>query len=333
MISPDSRRIARIRVDLSDRPILYWASVSGFHPNNVSSWLRGLKALSEENVARLLSVLSLDPDTLRLDPSRVHVWIVALHEPETLKEAAEAFLEPEVTMTIISPDPDGPASLSQAPQVALLRSRNLRIVLLRKLFPAKMCETPLSQKAGTPWIRPSMIPGARWKASKISSDEDAPPLSVPGPFLFDLVMGNVSIEEFDALMDKSAPWNWKDVEALAKKSGLTARDVVNAMNSHGIGTSKSALEEKGMEESVRCARCGEVLIREEEEDGNLCFECFEAHLIETSRVETSPDRGKIRQKPPGYPLEEERIGDLGSDEEAPLYQIGNRNLTKKTEAR
>jgi hypothetical protein len=44
-----------------------------------------------------------------------------------------------------------------------------------------------------------------------------PPLSVPDPFLVDLVLGNVSIEEFDALMDMSAPWHWKDVEALARK--------------------------------------------------------------------------------------------------------------------
>ena len=218
-------RLARILVDLSDRPVLYWASVCGFHPSNVSNWLRGRETLSEENVARLLSVLSLDPETLKLDPSRIHVWIVALHEPEPLKEAAEAFLESPMIMSLVSPDPNGPASLSQAPQVALLRSGNIRIVLLRKLFPAKMSESPLSQKAGTPWIRPSLIPGAKWKASELSPDEDAPPILVPGPFLFDLVVGNVTTEQFDALMDKSAPWNWKDVEALAKKSGLTAREV------------------------------------------------------------------------------------------------------------
>jgi hypothetical protein len=43
--------------------------------------------------------------------------------------------------------------------------------------------------------------------------------------LFDLVLGNVSIKHFDALMEKSAPWNWKDVEALARKMGLSAREV------------------------------------------------------------------------------------------------------------
>lgn len=218
-------RLARILVDLSDRPVLYWASVCGFHPSNVSNWLRGRETLSEENIARLLKALSLDPDTLKLDPSRVHVWIVAVHEPETLKDAAEAFLESPMMMALVSPDPDGPASLSQAPQVALLRSGNLRIVLLRKLFPAKMSESPLSQKAGTPWIRPSVIPGVRWKAEEIKPDEDAPPILVPGPFLFDLVVGNVPIEQFDTLMDKASPWDWKDVEALAKKSGLTAREV------------------------------------------------------------------------------------------------------------
>jgi len=228
-------RLARILVDLSDRPVLYWASVCGFHPSNVSNWLRGRETLSEENVARLLSVLSLDPETLKLDPSRVHVWIVALHEPESLTGAAEEFLEAPMTMAIVSPDPDGPASLSQAPQVALLRAGNLRIVLLRKLFPAKMSESPLSQKAGTPWIRPSLIPEARWKAPDISPDEDAPPLLVPGPFLFDLVAGNVSIEQFDALMDKAAPWNWKDVEALAKKSGVTAREVAEMIRDRSSG--------------------------------------------------------------------------------------------------
>lgn len=218
-------RLARILVDLSDRPVLYWASVCGFHPSNVSNWLRGRETLSEENQARLLSVLSLDPETLKIDPSRVHVWIVAVHEPETLKDAAEAFLESPMTMALVSPDPDGPASLSQAPQVALLRSGNLRIVLLRKLFPAKMSETPLSQKAGTPWIRPSLIPGSGWRAKDFSPDDDAPPILIPGPFLFDLVMGNVSVEQFDAMMDKATPGNWKDVEALARESGLTAREV------------------------------------------------------------------------------------------------------------
>ena len=228
-------RLARILVDLSDRPVLYWASVCGFHPSNVSNWLRGRETLSEENQARLLKALSLAPDTLKLDPSRVHVWIVAVHEPETLTEAAEEFLESSTTMAVVAPDPDGPSSLSQAPQVALLRTGNLRIVLLRKLFPAKMSETPLSQKAGTPWIRPSLIPGASWKASDISPNEDAPPILVPGPFLFDFVLGNVSIEEFDALMDKAAPWNWKDIEALAQKSGVTAREVAEMIQDRSSG--------------------------------------------------------------------------------------------------
>jgi hypothetical protein len=225
LISTEFRRLARLLIDLSDRPVLYWASVCGFHPSNVSNWLRGRETLSDENIARFLSVLSLDPETLKLDSSRIHVWIVALHEPETLTEAAEAFLESPIRMALLSPELDGPAFLSQAPQSALLRSGNIRIVLLRKLFPTKMSESPLSQKAGTPWIRPALIPGARWKASEISPDEDAPPIAVPGPFLFDLVLGNVSLEQFDALMDKSAPWKWKDVELLAKKSGLTAQEV------------------------------------------------------------------------------------------------------------
>ena len=218
-------RFARILVALSDRPVLYWASVCGFHPSNASNWLRGRETLSEENQTRFLKALSLDPETLKLDPSRIHVWIVAVHEPETLVEATETFLEPPLEMVLATPDPDGPSALSQAPQVALLRAGNIRVVLLRKLFPAKMGDTPMSQKAGTPWIRPSLIPGARWKAKELSVDEDAPPLLVPGPFLFDLVMGNISIDQFDALMDQASPWDWKDVEALARKSGLTAREV------------------------------------------------------------------------------------------------------------
>ena len=146
-------------------------------------------------------------ETLKFAPSRIHIWVVAIRELKTLKEPAESFLESETWMTMLSPDPDGPDALSQAPQVALLQSGNLRIVLLRKLFPTKMSENPLSQKAGTPWIRPSLIPGGRWKAKGIASDEDAPPLLVPGPLLFDLVLGNVSIEQFDALMYKEALWN------------------------------------------------------------------------------------------------------------------------------
>ena len=227
MISSDFSTLARILIDLSDRPALYWASVCGFHPSNVSNWLRGRETLSEENQARLLKTLSLFPDTLKLDPARIHVWIVTLHKPETLKDAVEAFLEPPLEMAIVAPDPDGPSLLSQAPQVALLKAGQIRIVLLRKLFPAKMTETPLSQKAGTPWIRPSLIPGARWKASDISPEEDAPPIPVPGPFLFDLVMGNISLEQFDFFFESATPWEWKDVETLARSSGLTAKEVAD----------------------------------------------------------------------------------------------------------
>jgi hypothetical protein len=36
----------------------------------------------------------------------------------------------------------------------------------------------------------------------------------------------------------------------------------------------------------KCDRCGETLIREELEDGNLCFECFEAQLLETETEES-----------------------------------------------
>ncbi|WP_053764600.1 helix-turn-helix domain-containing protein [Leptospirillum ferriphilum] len=227
MISSDFSALARTLIDLSDRPVLYWASVCGFHPSNVSNWLRGRETLSESNIARLLSVLSVDPDTLKLDPSRVHVWVVAIHEPESLIEAAKTFFESPSEMVLVRPDPEGPVSLVQAPQVALLRSGLLRIVLLRKLFPTKMSESPLSQKAGTPWIRPSFLPDARWKAKEIPPSEDAPPIHVPGPFLFDLVMGNISLEQFDVILDKATPWEWKDVETLAKSSGLTAKEVAD----------------------------------------------------------------------------------------------------------
>jgi hypothetical protein len=238
LISSEHSSIARILIDLSDRPVLYWASLCGFHPSNVSNWLRGRETLSEQNSFRLLSLLSVDPDTLKLDPSRVHVWIISIHEPESLIEAAKTFFDAPIEMALVLPDPDGPASFDQAPQVALLRSGNLRIVLLRKLFPAKMSETPVSQKAGTPWIRPSLLPGARWKAKEIPPTEDAPPISVPGPFLFDLVMGNTSFEQFDVLLDKAAPWDWKDVEALARKSGLTAREVADLIKGSKVKKSR-----------------------------------------------------------------------------------------------
>ncbi|MEC4683029.1 MAG: hypothetical protein VST70_05045 [Nitrospirota bacterium] len=35
---------------------------------------------------------------------------------------------------------------------------------------------------------------------------------------------------------------------------------------------------------MKCAHCGETLIREELEEGNLCFECFEARVIETTQT-------------------------------------------------
>ena len=225
MISSDFSALARILIDLSDRPVLYWASVCGFHPSNVSNWLRGRETLSENNIARLLSVLSVDPDTLKLDPSRVHVWVVSIHEPESLTEAAKSFFEFPAEMALVRPDPEGPVSLVQAPQVALLRSGLLRIVLLRKLFPTKMSETP--QKVGTPWIRPSLFPEARWKVKEVPPSEDAPPIPVPGPFLFDLVMGNISLEQFDFFFESATPWEWKDVETLARSSGLTAKEVAD----------------------------------------------------------------------------------------------------------
>ena len=37
--------------------------------------------------------------------------------------------------------------------------------------------------------------------------------------------------------------------------------------------------------SQKCSRCGETLIREELEEGNLCFECFEAQLLATTPEE------------------------------------------------
>jgi hypothetical protein len=232
LLSSEYASLARILIDLSDRPVLYWASLCGFHPSNVSNWLRGRDTLSEPNILRILSVLSLDPETLKLDPSRIHVWIVSIHEPESLVEAAKTFLEPPIEMALLHPEAEGPSSFAQAPQVALLRSGNLRIILLRKLFPIKMGETP--QKAGTPWIRPSLLPGARWKAKDIPSTEDAPPIRIPGPLLLDLVMENMTFEQFDAILDKAAPWDWKDVETLAKKSGLTAKDVADLIKGYKV---------------------------------------------------------------------------------------------------
>jgi len=51
LITNEYRRLAGILIELSDRPVLYWASVCGFHPSNVSNWLRGRETLSEENQA------------------------------------------------------------------------------------------------------------------------------------------------------------------------------------------------------------------------------------------------------------------------------------------
>ena len=35
-----------------------------------------------------------------------------------------------------------------------------------------------------------------------------------------------------------------------------------------------------------CEHCREALIREELEEGNLCFECFEAQVLETTPEES-----------------------------------------------
>ena len=228
MASSETSRLARILIDLSDRPNTHWASSCGFEPANLSNWLRGREiSLSEKNISLLLSALSIDPDRLSLDPSRIHVWFVAIHEPEILTEAAEAFFESEVEMATVSPDPEGPATLSQGPQLALLRSGNHRIILVRKFFTTKMSDNHISKRPGTPWIRPSLIPGARWKAKGIPPDKDAPPILLPGPTMMDITNGHVTPELFDNIFDQASPGNWKDVEALAKKSGLTAREVLD----------------------------------------------------------------------------------------------------------
>ncbi|MCL4485090.1 MAG: hypothetical protein M1537_01925 [Nitrospirae bacterium] len=227
MASSETSRLARILIDLSDRPNTHWASSCGFEPANLSNWLRGREiSLSEKNISLLLSALSIDPDRLSLDPSRIHVWFVAIHEPETLTEAAEAFLGSEIEMALVSPDPEGPATLSQGPQMALLRSGNLRVILVRKFFTTKMSENHVSKRPGTPWIRPSLIPGARWKAPEILPTEDAPPILLSGPVMMDFTNGHVTPELFDRVFDQAQPGDWKDVEALAKKSGLTAREVL-----------------------------------------------------------------------------------------------------------
>lgn len=226
--SSEQSRLARILITLSDRSNIHWASACGFEPANLSNWLRGREiSLSERNISLLLSALSLDPERLTLDPARIHLWFVAIHEPETLKEAAEAFFESEVAMATVSPDPEGPATLSQGPQLALLRSGNLRIILARKFFTTKMSDNHVPKKPGTPWIRPSLIPGARWKAEGIPPDEDAPPIFLPGTTMMDITNGHISLEMFDKIFDQATPGNWKDVEALAKTSGLTAREVLD----------------------------------------------------------------------------------------------------------
>ena len=106
--SSELSRLARILITLSDKSNIHWASRCGFEPANLSNWLRGREiSLSERNISLLLSALSIDPERLTLDPSRVHLWFVAIHEPETLTEAAEAFFESEVAMATVSPDPEG----------------------------------------------------------------------------------------------------------------------------------------------------------------------------------------------------------------------------------
>ena len=182
MASYELSRLARILINLSDNSTIHWASICGFEAANAAGWLRGQKEkLSEKNVVRLLKALSLDPDTLELDPSRVHVWFVAVHETDTLADAA-AFLRPPVEMALVAPDPDGPATFSQGPQLALVRAKDLRSILLRKLFTTKMSEDHVPKKAGTPWIGPSRNSGSPMEGPGDPSDGRHPSHPRSGPY-------------------------------------------------------------------------------------------------------------------------------------------------------
>ena len=73
--------------------------------------------------------------------------------------------------------------------------------------------------------RTSRISRTPRKARGIPPAEDTYPILVPSPIMIDFANGNVSTEVFDALFDRAAPRDWKDVLDLAKESGLTAWDV------------------------------------------------------------------------------------------------------------
>jgi hypothetical protein len=210
--------IVRLRIDLSALPLVHWAKLAGMMPSNLANWLKGRATLSAGGVRSVLSVLSVDPETMNLLPG-IHVWTADLAELAPVYEAIEKWLSPPVELALASPE-----HLAFGSQIALIRGSNddLRIVLVRKTGGSS---TGLpSTNPETVWITPKQLPSCRWKKS---GPEDPPIIRLPDWVLLRFVSGNATPEFFDHIFDNIEPVGWETVRKVAEAHGLTARNVVD----------------------------------------------------------------------------------------------------------
>ena len=186
--------------------------------SNIANWLKGRATLSAAGARSILSVLSIDTETMKPLPG-IHVWTADLAELGPVYEAIEAWVSPPVEMALAAPE-----HLAFGPQIALIRGgdRNLRIVLVRKTGGAN---TGLpSTNPETVWIAPNQLPSCRWKKP---GPEEPPIIRLPDWVLLRFVSGNATLEFFDHIFDNIDPLDWETVRKVAEANGLTARNVVD----------------------------------------------------------------------------------------------------------
>lgn len=217
----EERDIVRLRIALSALPLVHWAKMAGLMPSNTANWLKGRAPLSAGGVRSILSVLSIDTETLSPLPG-IHVWTANLAELEPVYEATLAWVSPPVELVLAAPE-----HLAFGPQIALIRgsNQNLRIVLVRKTGGSS---TGLaSTNPETVWITPEQLPSCRWKKQ---GSEDPPILRLSDWILHRLTSGSATPEFFDFLFDNQNPVDWETVRKVAEAHGLTARNVVDLIS-------------------------------------------------------------------------------------------------------